>query len=409
MNGIRSLCRKLIEEGNTVNKNLFEERLVENLRGLYATQTVKNNQILFEYSLTKQAKQQPLICFRNLLERLKAQVNNKAIEKSLNLLNSFALKFPDYLAGFHGTVFSLLVLMSSKYVSSNFYKEYLKWFPSEEEIKHIYLIFQPEYKINSLKGSSIYNEYKIFFQNSRKFFETNIKQFFPEDDIWNKYIYCCSIVQSYSFTIENNEQKNIFLIPLMDAFNADEDKNNVRLFIEEREKKKVLVCKTIKTVKDGEQFYNTFGIMNTYDRYLKYGYIEEKDEVLVNFTINQTMDSILTKKMEKEKRVELIQEIWDSSIEDLNEIFFGLEKQDRNEFLKSGSLGFFDSVNEAFSRNIEDLLWVEKILEERNKTLEKIKISKLEPQLKRVICKELDEVREWISAFRIMKKKRKKS
>lgn len=142
--------------------------------------------------------------------------------------------------------------------------------------------------------------------------------------LWEFYNHAASCVQSYSFTLnlptngsedlcqtqavdeehdsEDTETPNCLtiniMVPLMDAFNADEKLNNVRLFMREPNQQELssrdqevnqlttywLEARAIKDIKQDEQVYNCFGDMSVSDRLLKYGYVEKQDVCGLSFS-----------------------------------------------------------------------------------------------------------------------------
>jgi SET domain-containing protein 6 len=72
-------------------------------------------------------------------------------------------------------------------------------------------------------------------------------------------------------TDDEEEQLSKGMVPLADLLNADADRNNARLYQEE----KALVMKAIKPIQEGEEIFNDYGEIPRADLLRRYGYVTD--------------------------------------------------------------------------------------------------------------------------------------
>ncbi|KAL6074480.1 Ribosomal lysine N-methyltransferase 4 [Balamuthia mandrillaris] len=124
------------------------------------------------------------------------------------------------------------------------------------------------------------------------------------------YLRMGSIVMAYSF---NNDEGDIFMVPMADMLNHKTGFNNARLYHEE----KALTMTTIKNVPARAEIFNTYGSLGNGELLRKYGFAEEHNPydsvtipmrlVLETLTTLRESDSYKANKLQK-KKLEFLEE-----------------------------------------------------------------------------------------------------
>ena len=295
--------------------------------GLYAAKRLKKGQLLFSHDLNGES----LFNLSTIMANKSKHCNSKgkeAVENDGNegkdlmklhstLLNilKLSLKSETFnIDDFFGTTIALMV--DTPFASSSHLGSYIEWLPncyplavaSRMQELDSPMLWNPD-ELVFLKNTSVYRKLREFEESSLEKFGEYILSCKPlcdyfdavgltlETDKWLYFKHCACVVQSYSFTINPDEDEDSdavssvnTMIPLMDAFNASNSLQNVHLLIDA--KSQTLECRTTSSVKAGDELFNTFGIMDAGDRIIKYGYMESSDEYPLMFNMQDFVDML---------------------------------------------------------------------------------------------------------------------
>ena len=300
-------------------------------KGLYTMKNLKKGQLLFSHEVNGPSllNLSSDIQFRGTESpNTTSSSDDVKLNAIISRVSKSGLKTNTYTRhDFFGTTITLMVEMP--FLSSSHLGAYLAWLPTcfplstaldRQELDSPMLWAAEERQ--HLQNTSVLRSLQHFESSSRQKFQEVVLQSKPlceylcavglpsEDEKWQFFKFCACVVQAYSFTINSDvdEQHNSHddesgsgsdsdsasyhlltstsintMIPLMDAFNASNARQNVQLIIDT--KRNLLECRTTCRVAAGAELFNTFGVMSTADRIIKYGYVEDQDEYLLQFTL----------------------------------------------------------------------------------------------------------------------------
>jgi hypothetical protein len=335
---LKELLQCSAQRGCKVAPNAFAGGYsTETGKGLYALRDLKKGKLLFCHYLNGHSllNLSTALYFRGESSSNDGSDDASKLNATLSSIPRSGLKAKTYAVDdFFGTTVALMLEMP--FVSSSYLGPYLQWLPTcfplstaldRQELDSPMLWSAAE--LLYLEGTSVYRAVKHFEASSREKFEEVVLSgkrlceylsavgLSSEQEKWQYFKFCACIVQAYSFTInkEDNDyeqnsdahsdsdsdtdttdsarQQNIApftntMIPLMDAFNASNERQNVHLLIDT--KRNVLECRTTARVSAGEELFNTFGVMDAADRIIKYGYMEAHDAYPLMFTLRDVAD-----------------------------------------------------------------------------------------------------------------------